>query len=49
MYLRVTYRKCNQNLKGIIKEWIKKLESNNFYNNFYLEDIILQINIENNR
>ena len=49
IYLRVTYRKCNQNLKEIIKEWIKKLENNNFYNNFYLEDIIIQINIENNR
>ena len=49
MYLRVTYRKCDQNLKAIIKEWVKELENNNFYNNFYLEDIIIQINMENNR
>ena len=36
MYLRVTYRKCNDNIKENIDKWIKHLEDNNYYDNFYL-------------
>ena len=43
MYLRVTYRKCNDNIKKNIDKWIKHLEDNNYYDNFYLEDMILSI------
>lgn len=43
MYLRVTYRKCNDNIKENIDKWIKHLEDNNYYDNFYLEDMILSI------
>lgn len=43
MYLRVTYRKCNDNIKENIDKWIKYLEDNNYYDNFYLEDMILSI------
>lgn len=43
MYLRVTYRKSNDNIKENIDKWIKHLEDNNYYDNFYLEDMILSI------
>lgn len=43
MYLRVTYRKCNDNIKDNIDKWIKHLEDNNYYDNFYLEDMIFSI------
>lgn len=45
MLLRVTYRKAQDTTKLEIKEWINKLEINNYYNNFYLEDIVLTMNI----
>ncbi len=44
MYLRIINRKSNNKLKEeIINPWIKKVEKNNYYNNIYLEDIILSI------
>lgn len=43
MYLRVTYRKSSDNIKENIDKWIKHLEDNNYYDNFYLEDMILSI------
>ena len=43
MLLRVTYRKATSATKLEIKEWISKLENNKYYNNFYLEDIVLTI------
>ena len=43
MYLRVTYRKSSENTKENIDKWIKYLEDNNYYDNFYLEDMILSI------
>lgn len=45
MLLRVTYRKALNTTKLEIKEWINKLETNKYYNNFYLEDIVLTMNI----
>ena len=45
MLLRVTYRKALDTTKLEIKEWINRLETNNYYNNFYLEDIVLTMNI----
>lgn len=45
MLLRVTYRKAQDATKSEIKEWINKLETNDYYNNFYLEDIVLTMNI----
>lgn len=44
MYLRIIYRKSNDKLKKeIIDPWIKKIEENKYYNNIYLEDIILSL------
>ena len=43
MYLRVTYRKSSDSTKENIDKWIKHLEDNNYYDNFYLEDMILSI------
>ncbi len=43
MFLRVIYRKANKNLKSEISRYIDLLSSNKFYNNYYLEDIIIQI------
>ena len=43
MLLRVTYRKSNEHIKNKIKEWICELQAQNFYNNYYLEDIILSV------
>lgn len=45
MFLRVTYRKCNNKTKEEIDKWINNLKINNYYNNYYLEDMILTINI----
>ena len=41
MFLRVTYRKADNNLMGTINDWLLKLHSNNYYDNYYLEDIVL--------
>ena len=43
MYLRIIYRKCNNEIKKNINLWIKELEKENYNNNIYLEDIILTI------
>lgn len=41
--LRIIYRKSNDLTKNSILEWINKIERNNYYNNYYLEDIVLSI------
>jgi len=43
MYMRIVYRKCDSKLKNKINKWIKEFESKKYYNNIYLEDIILTI------
>lgn len=47
MFLRVIYRKCDLMTKDNINKWIENLERNNYYNNYYLEDII--VSLENGR
>lgn len=47
MFLRVVYRKCDHMTKDNINKWIENLERNNYYNNYYLEDII--VSLENGR
>lgn len=47
MYLRVTYRKSNDDIRNEIKNWVMELEKENYYNNYYLEDIILNIKFLN--
>lgn len=41
MYLRILYRKANDELKKEVENWIKTLVDNNYYDNYYLEDIII--------
>lgn len=43
MQLRIVYRKASNELKSTIDKWISKLESKDYYNNIYLEDIIVTI------
>ncbi len=43
MFLRITYRKSNEEVKNNINEWINYLKNKNFYDNYYLEDIMLSI------
>lgn len=43
MNLRIVYRKSSEEQKTIINKWIEKLESNDYYENIYLEDIVLTI------
>ena len=43
MFLRITYRKSNEEVKNSIDEWINMLKNKNFYNNYYLEDIMLSV------
>ncbi len=43
MLLRITYRKSNDKIKNEIKEWTLNLKNNNYYNNLYLEDMILTL------
>lgn len=43
MYLRITYRKCNEDLKNEIEKWIEMLKQDNYYNSYYLEDAILSL------
>lgn len=43
MFIRISYRKGNDELKKEIEEWIKKYEEKNYYDDIYLEDMILQI------
>ena len=44
MFLRVTYRKSDDKVKEDINNWIQELEKENYYDNFYLEDVIFSIN-----
>ena len=43
MYLRVSYRKGDNIVKEEVNSWIEELEKENYYNNYYLEDIILSL------
>ena len=43
MYLRIIYRKCDSKLKKKITQWILKFEKEKYYNNIFLEDIIVLI------
>ena len=43
MFLRVLYRKSDSKLKIEINKWIKKIEEKNYYNNVYLEDILITL------
>lgn len=46
MLLRIIYRKCDFSLRKDIKNWTLELESKNYYNNLYLEDIVIMMNLE---
>lgn len=43
MFLRVAYRKAGDETKAEITAWINELEKENYYNNYYLEDIVLNL------
>ncbi len=43
MYLRIIYRKSNLFTRDIMDKWVSELKEKNYYNNLYLEDIILSI------
>ena len=43
MLLRIINRKALNDEKKDIKEWESKLKDNNYYNNYYLEDVILTL------
>lgn len=43
MYLRIIYRKVDEKGKNDIDNWILKLNSANYYDNCYLEDIVFGI------
>lgn len=43
MILRIVYRKASEDLKNTIKAYGYLLESKNYYNNYYLEDLILSV------
>ena len=43
MYLRVSYRKGDNIVQEEVNSWIEELEKDNYYNNYYLEDIILSL------
>lgn len=47
IFLRVIYRKCDPTTKDNIDKWIEHLERNKYYNNYYLEDVI--VTLENGR
>lgn len=46
MLFRIMNRKCNKHLKDYINSYILELKKNNYYNNLYLEDIIMMINFK---
>ena len=41
MFMRITYRKGDDKVRDNINEWVNHLKENNYYNNCYLEDMIL--------
>ena len=43
MYLRIIYRKGDEDAKDLLLAWIGILEKNSYYDNVYLEDAILSI------
>lgn len=45
MYLRIVYRKGNDKLKFDVNNWKDKLESVEYYKNYYLEDVFLTIGV----
>lgn len=44
MLLRIIFRKSDERTKQDIHSWIVELENDNYYNNLYLEDIVVMIN-----
>ena len=46
MFLRVAFRKCDPMTKDNITKWVNKLKENNYYNNYYLEDVIVSLERE---
>lgn len=46
MFLRVSYRKCDSMTKDNITKWVNKLKESNYYNNYYLEDVIVSLEKE---
>ena len=43
LFLRIIFRKSNDDLKNNIKDWLDKITRNNYYDCVYLEDMILNI------
>lgn len=43
IYARISYRKCSIELKEKYNIWLKKYDDNNYYNDVYLEDVLLSI------
>lgn len=43
MNLRIVYRKCDEKLRKEIDVWFKYLKENKFYDNFYLEDVVISV------
>lgn len=43
MYLRIIYRKGDEDAKDLLLAWIEILEKNSYYDNVYLEDAVLSI------
>lgn len=41
MFMRITYRKGDDKVRDNINEWVNHLKENNYYDNCYLEDMIL--------
>ena len=40
LFLRIIFRKSNDDLKNNIKDWLDKITRNNYYDSVYLEDMI---------
>lgn len=43
IFIRIAYRKGNKKLKLEIEQWIEKYEKKKYYNDIYLEDMIIRI------
>ena len=43
LFLRISSRKANKLLKEQIITWMNELDNKDYYNNLYLEDIILSV------